>query len=222
MHKEPDVRVDAAAVLAGGDETLPPPRGGSPRLEAELMDALSADVLQALEAIGFPAFVVDLDRRVRWQNAAGIRTFGDMRGRLDASIIAPEDVPRAREAFARKQMGAAHTELELTVVRADSTRVRVAVSSVPLRGADNAMIGSFGLVKVLAEAGPAAASAPKLTPRQCQTLTLLAAGYSTSQMAEVMGISNETVRNHVKRLLRRLEARSRIEAVAKGRRASLI
>src|SRR5712691_2308768 len=146
MHNRADVRVDAAAAPAGEDETPPRPRSGSPGLEAELMDALNADFLQALEAVGFPAFVVDLDRRVRWQNAAGIETFGDMRGRLDASVIAPEDVPRVREAFARKQMGAAHTELELTVVRADSTRVRVAVSSVPLRGADNAMIGSFGLV----------------------------------------------------------------------------
>ena len=54
------------------------------------------------------------------------------------------------------------------------------------------------------------------------TLTLLAAGYSTTQMAQQMGISTETVRNHVKRVLRSLDARSRIEAVAKGRRAGLI
>ncbi len=191
-------------------------------LTADLLEALSTELLRTVEAVGFPAFVVDLDRRVRWQNAAGIETFGDMRGRLDASVIAPEDVPRAREAFARKQMGAAHTELELTVVRADSTRVRVAVSSVPLRGVDNAMIGSFGLVKVLAEAGPAAASAPKLTPRQRQTLTLLAAGCSTMQMAELMGLSPDTVRNHMKRLFRRLGVRSRVEAIAKGREANLI
>jgi DNA-binding CsgD family transcriptional regulator len=190
-------------------------------LTADLLEA-HTKLLRTVEAVGFPAFVVDLDRRVRWQNAAGIESFGDMRGRLDASVIAPEDVPRAREAFARKQMGAAHTELELTVVRTDSTRVRVAVSSVPLRGADNAMIGSFGLVKVLAEAGPAAAAAPKLTPRQCQTLTLLAAGCSTMQMAEQMGLSPDTVRNHVKRLFRRLGVRSRVEAIAKGREANLI
>jgi DNA-binding CsgD family transcriptional regulator len=84
------------------------------------------------------------------------------------------------------------------------------------------MIGSFGLVKVLAEAGPPAASAPELTPRQRQTLTLLAAGCSTMQMAELMGLSPDTVRNHVKRLFRRLGARSRVEAIAKGREANLI
>jgi DNA-binding CsgD family transcriptional regulator len=51
---------------------------------------------------------------------------------------------------------------------------------------------------------------------------LLAAGCSTPQMAELMGLSTETVRNHVKRLLRALDARSRVEAVAKGRRAGLV
>jgi DNA-binding CsgD family transcriptional regulator len=191
-------------------------------LTADLLEALGPELLQTVEAVGFPAFVVDLDRRIRWQNAAGIETFGDMRGRLDASVLAPEDVALAREAFARKQMGATHTELEVTVVRADSTRVRVAVSSVPVKGADNAMIGSFGLVKVLAEAGPPAASAPELTPRQRQTLTLLAAGCSTMQMAELMSVSPDTVRNHVKRLFRALGVRSRVEAIAKGREANLI
>jgi hypothetical protein len=75
-------------------------------LTAELLESLSSELLRTVEAVGFPAFVVDLDRRVRWQNAAGIETFGDMRGRLDATVIAPEDVPRVREAFVRKQLGA--------------------------------------------------------------------------------------------------------------------
>jgi DNA-binding CsgD family transcriptional regulator len=96
------------------------------------------------------------------------------------------------------------------------------VSSVPLRDADGVMIGSFGLVQVLGEVEPTSESAPSLSPRERETLTLLASGFSTMQMAQHMGISKETVRNHVKRVLRSLGARSRIEAVAKGRRAGLI
>jgi len=43
-----------------------------------------------------------------------------------------------------------------------------------------------------------------------------------TQMAELLGLSDDTVRNHVKRLLQRLNARSRVEAVAKARLAGLI
>jgi DNA-binding CsgD family transcriptional regulator len=137
-------------------------------------------------------------------------------------VLGPEDLERGREAFARKEQGASHTELEVSVARRDGTRVRVAVSSVPLKNADGAVIGSFGLAQVLGEIEPTSERTPQLSPRERETLTLLAGGYSTAQMAQQMGISKETVRNHVKRLLRSLGARSRVEAVAKGRRVGLI
>jgi len=191
--------------------------------EADLLAALSADIVQLLEAMRVPAYIVDRQRRLRWQNAASIELVGDLRGRLDSSVgLDPKDLARARQAFARKLNGAAHTQLEVTVARRDGTPVRTSVSSVPLKDADGVMIGSFGLVQVLGEVEPTSASAPSLSPRERETLTLLAAGLSTVQMAEQMGISKETVRNHVKRVLRSLGARSRVEAVAKGRRAGLI
>jgi DNA-binding CsgD family transcriptional regulator len=191
--------------------------------DADLLRALSADIVQLLAAMRVPAYIVDRQRRMRWQNAASVDLVGDLRGRLDGSVgLDPKDLLRARQAFARKLNGAAHTHLEVTVARHDGTPVRAAVSSVPLKDAEGVMIGSFGLVQVLGEVEPTARSAPALSPRERETLTLLAAGYSTVQMAEQMGISKETVRNHVKRVLRSLGARSRIEAVAKGRRAGLI
>jgi DNA-binding NarL/FixJ family response regulator len=99
--------------------------------------------------------------------------------------------------------------------------VRVAVNTVPLKNADGGMIGSFGLAQVL-EDTPSSTHAPRLSPRERETLTLLAAGYSTTQMAEEMHIATETVRNHVKRVLRTLDARSRVEAVAKARQVGLL
>ena len=191
--------------------------------EADLLGALSADIVQMLEAMRVPAYIVDRHRRMRWQNVASIELVGDLRGRLDNSVgLDPKDLVRARQACARKLNGAAQTHLEVTVARRDGTPVRAAVSSVPLRDAEGMMIGSFGLVQVLGEVAPTLVSAPSLSPRERETLTLLAAGLSTVQMAERMGISKETVRNHVKRVLKALGARSRLEAVAKGRRAGLI
>jgi DNA-binding CsgD family transcriptional regulator len=189
---------------------------------AELIDALSSDLLHALDAVQVPAYIVDIDRRLRWQNAASIRLVGDLRGKLDRSIVVAEDLPHVREAFARKQLGALHTELEVTVIRSDGTRVRVAVSSVPLRGVGGEMIGSFGITRALDVEVRANEETPRLTARQHQTLALLAAGCSTAQMAEIMGLSPHTVRNHVKALLRSLDARSRVDAVAKGRLADLV
>ena len=195
----------------------------SPFPAAELLKALSTHAVGALEAVGFPAYIVDFHRRVRWQNAAAIELFGDLRGRLDASSgVDPDDLGKAREAFARKLNGAEHTELEVTAARRDGRRIRIAISSVPLKDSAGAVIGSFGIVQVLGELEPATEGAPSLSPRERETLTLLAAGYSTGQMAQAMCISTETVRNHVKRLLRTLGARSRVEAVAKARQWGLI
>ena len=188
----------------------------------DLLDALSADVRRALEAVSVPAYIVDSQRRLRWQNAASIELVGDLRGRLDAGLHAPDDLARARAAFRQKQNGASHTELEVSIARPDGHRMRIAVNSVPLRDENGAMIGSFGLIQVLGEIDPSSASAPRLSPRERETLTLLAAGYSTEQMAQQMHIAKETVRNHVRRVLGSLDASSRLEAVAKARRVGLI
>ena len=110
----------------------------------------------------------------------------------------------------------------MSVARRDGRRVRVVVNSVPLKNGEGGMIGTFGFAQVLEEVEPPSESAPVLSPRERETLTLLAAGYSTAQMAQQMGISKETVRNHVKGLLRSLGARSRVEAIAKARGVGLI
>jgi DNA-binding CsgD family transcriptional regulator len=189
----------------------------------ELLDALSAGAVDALELVDMPAYIVDNDLRIRWQNAASRALVGDLRGRLDGgSQVVPEDLSFAREAYARKQNGASHTQVELSVQRHNGALVRVAVSSVPLKNPAGAMIGSFGLVQVLRELEPRSESPPRLSPRERETLALLADGYSTNEIAERMAISKETVRNHVKRVLRSLDASSRVEAVAKARRSGLV
>ena len=195
----------------------------SPAQTQELLEALSECAVALLEAVAVPAYIVDNELRVRWQNAASRELVGDLRGRLEnSSNVVPEDLDRARDAFTQKQNGAEHTEVELSVLRHDGTRVRVVVSSVPLKDPAGAMIGSFGLIQVLGELEPASERPPRLSPRERETLTLLAAGNSTDEMAERMSISKETVRNHVKRVLRGLDANSRVEAVAKAHRAGLV
>jgi DNA-binding CsgD family transcriptional regulator len=53
-------------------------------------------------------------------------------------------------------------------------------------------------------------------------LLLLADGHSTTQLAEALSISHETVRNHVKRVLRTMGARSRLEAVVRAHELNMV
>jgi DNA-binding NarL/FixJ family response regulator len=61
-----------------------------------------------------------------------------------------------------------------------------------------------------------------LTRRQRETLQHFADGRSTSEVAERLGVTTETIRTHTKAVLARLEARDRAHAVAIGLRSSLI
>lgn len=61
-----------------------------------------------------------------------------------------------------------------------------------------------------------------LTQRQRQILELLADGRSANFAAEVLGLSEETVKTHTKNMLGRLGARNRAHAVAIGMRRGLI
>ena len=59
-----------------------------------------------------------------------------------------------------------------------------------------------------------------LTPRQAEVLRLLEQGRSTKQIAQELHLSTETVKNHVRHLLRALGVNSRLEAVAAVRRGA--
>jgi two-component system, NarL family, response regulator LiaR len=53
-----------------------------------------------------------------------------------------------------------------------------------------------------------------LTPREWEVIELLVARKTTDEIADQLVLSTETVRSHVKNILRKLDARSREEAVA--------
>ena len=79
------------------------------------------------------------------------------------------------------------------------------------------------LMRYLAEATPSAerAAFPELTDREREVLWLLAQGLSNQEVAERMGISLKTARNHVSNILARLQVADRTEAVARARAAGL-
>ena len=166
-----------------------------------------------LEHVNVPSYVIDTSGVIRWVNSAGRNLVGDVRGRQFTSVVAPEETLRARELFARKIVGAARvTDAGVVVLDADGERVAVEVSSVPLHDGEH-VIGVFGQVSEIVEE-PHAHPDLELTPRQAEVLRLLERGRSTRQIAEELHLSVETVRNHIRRVLRATGTHSRLEAVA--------
>jgi PAS domain S-box-containing protein len=168
---------------------------------------------EALERLNVPSYVIDMNGIIRWVNPAGQHIVGDVVGRQFTSVVAPEQTRRARDVFARKVVGEAPvTDAEVVVVDRDGDRVAVEVSSIPLYRGDR-VVGVFGQVSDVEEE-PQPHPEFHLTPRQAEVLALLERGRSTLQIADELNVSKETVRNHVRALLRAVGVSSRLEAVA--------
>jgi DNA-binding NarL/FixJ family response regulator len=93
------------------------------------------------------------------------------------------------------------------------------VNSVPLVR-DDKVVGV--LVLVVSPPVPAGSGRVRLTPRQRDVVRLLARGSTTEQIAKELHIARETVRNHIRSMLRALGVHSRVEAIAAARAAGLL
>jgi len=181
------------------------------------LQSIGGDVEAALESINVPSYVVDKSGVVRWLNKAARRLVGDVRGRQFTSVVAPEETRRAREVFARNVSGPhGPTDSQVVVIGADGERIGVELSSVPLMQGDR-VIGVFGQVADVDASAPREPH-PHLTPRQTEVLGLLERGKSTDDIAAELHLSIETVRNHIRHILRALGVHSRLQAVAVSRR----
>ena len=181
--------------------------------------ALGGNVEQALTGIPVPSYVLDTDGVVRWINPAAERLLGDVRGRHFTSVVSAEERSRARELFARKVLGTTSaTEATGVLVSTGGARLVLDVSAVPLKDGER-VVGVFGLLSGGADHEVSAPPA-HLTPRQAEVLLLLEQGRSTKQIAQELHLSTETVKNHVRHLLRALGVNSRLEAVAAVRRGA--
>ncbi len=77
---------------------------------------------------------------------------------------------------------------------------------------------------VLERSGPSKAGLPpasrsdhhkRLSPRESEVVDLLVAGHTILEVSDALGLSANTVRNHVKSIYRKLRVRSQIALIAK-------
>jgi PAS domain S-box-containing protein len=175
---------------------------------------------ETLQRISVPSFIGDANGRILWLNDAGRDAFGDRAGALYTAFVVPEDVERVRDEIGRIRTGTRSHDYEIAVLLRDGRRRKVEISSVAIEG-DAIMHGVFGVVQRRGSRFTPAGESP-LTRRQQEVLELLASGQSTKQIAANLHLSRETVRNHIRGILRALRTHSRIEAVAEARHRGLV
>jgi DNA-binding NarL/FixJ family response regulator len=179
----------------------------------------SLDLTATLRHLGLPSVIVSREGRITWMNDAARALFGDLVGQISLGTTAPEHAALVRREFERKLDGAPVSDYEVDVVTLDGRRVRAVISSVSIPG-DDPDRAVFAVAWL--EPQPPRVIAEDLTPRQKQVLELLAEGRSTEQIAAALQLTTETVRNHVRHVLKALGAHSRLEAVVVARRQGLI
>jgi DNA-binding NarL/FixJ family response regulator len=91
-----------------------------------------------------------------------------------------------------------------------------AVRTVAAGGAVFGASVAAGLLQSLT-APPATNPFPELTDREAEVLSLMAEGRDNREIAGALGVSSKTVANHVSRVLAKLQARDRVEAVLRAR-----
>ena len=74
----------------------------------------------------------------------------------------------------------------------------------------------------LAEMGSRSGEAPALTDREVQILQTMAEGVGNAHIAELTGLTEHAVRNHVRNILEKLHLFSRAEAVLYAVRTRLV
>jgi DNA-binding CsgD family transcriptional regulator len=203
--------------------------GTAPKVQAQgsvtrVLAALGGEVDAALERISLPAFVVDPDGRVRYLNGEARSLYGEAVGRPIVDFVAPESAMSARISLTRQLLGTqsvSDTEVWTRTLEGD---VLAEVHSVAIEAGEH-VVAVFGIVapgEVRPPPLPAWSGKRRLTPRQHEVLLHLAAGESTDQISAGLHVAPDTVRNHVRAILRTLGTHSRLEAVVEARRLGLI
>ncbi len=201
-----------------------------------------AELLRAFERSGDGVYAVDHDQTIIFWNRTAERLLGyrpsDVIGRKCYDVIAGGDhlghpfcgsdcpvIECARKGRAPDNYDV-HTRtasgrprwINVSIVVLKGRRRRSTVAVHLFRDITDKRRREMRLTRLLPDS-PAVVTetedAPsRLTRREAEVLQLLASGLATPRIAEILGVSRTTVRNHIEHLLAKLGVHSKLEALA--------
>lgn len=184
--------------------------------------------LWLVDSLVVPASLHDVDGRFIRVNPAAEKASGRSNawwvGRHFTDPIPAEAREKVVAQFRRAVESGEPTDFETAFTDASGQLRGVRAQHLPLR-ADGATVAvlilAFDVERTSADTFLAARD-PQLTPRQREILELIASGRSTSEIAHLLTLSTETVRNHVRSVLAALDSHTRVEALATARRLGIL
>jgi len=208
------------------------------------------DLLSAFEMTEDGAFAVDDAERIVFWNRAAERILGfrsqDAIGKLCYDVIGSDLCEHSEcgpgcKVMQRARKGRSTESYDVLARTASADTRLLNISIVVLRGMRQSETLAIHLfrdvsesrrvqMEVQRELATAAsvseretgAAGTRLTRRELEVLRLLTTGISNSQIAQTLGISPITVRNHIEHVLAKLEVHSKLEAVVFAARHRIV
>lgn len=184
--------------------------------------------LRFVDALGVPASAHDLDGRLVYVNEPGVRASGRTRAELLESnfrdSLTAETRPLVETQFRRVVQEGALVDVQSAFVDGAGERRAVRALYVPLR-ADDEIVGVLILAFDANESSRDPGrfrDVPRISARQLEILELVSSGLTTNEIADHLSLAPATVRNHLRNLLRQLDAHSRVEAIVAAQRVGLL
>lgn len=204
-------------------------------------------IFEALQDADIGAYAVTLDQRIVFWNRGAEQILGhtpdEVMGRRCYEVLAGtrgdslipaciNGCPSMRAVRA----GEIPAVIEANLLRAAGDRAAASITPMVLAGDDDnapvlvhlfqsaatASAGESGTSDLPAATRRPARGGGRLAPRELEVLRLVALGRSTHQIAEELEISPHTVRNHVRHFRRKLDAKTKLDAVLTAMRLGIL
>lgn len=185
---------------------------------------ISNDVLKAIDNMPPDVVLLDIDG----QSETGLELARKIKQHSpNIGVILLTSNPDDNQLFmAIKAQAVAYLNKEVTATQLIETIKRVSKGEHPINESlsnrpkvAEHVLQQFQELTSRAEAGPFISP---LTPREIEILEYIAQGYLNKQIAAELGISEQTIKNHVTSILRKLNANARTEAVVVAIKQGLI
>jgi two-component system response regulator DegU len=186
--------------------------------------SINSDVLKAIDNLPPDVALLDLDGQLE----NGLELARQIRQRSpNIGVILLTSNPDDNQLFlAIKAQAVAYLNKEITAAQLVDIIRRVAKGEHPINESltnrpkvAEHVLQQFQELTSKTEAGPFISP---LTPRETEILEYIARGYLNKQIAAELGISEQTIKNHVTSILRKLNANARTEAVVVAIKQGLI